>query len=305
MDNTKQIEENNTKIKTLTEKGIAMKKRSDEIVAKMGQIDIKRQEATNKSKLELKIATLNTTLASQRLEYKEKTQLMAEIEKNKAAIAKNSEIDAKINVVDANIKAERDKRKAAEDDNKDFASETVRNNQNIATKKSYIVKIDEEQKIEKHSKLYLAMIGKDGISKMVLKNSLPVINAELNRLLSDVTDFRVEVTMNDKNDIDFLLIRDDVITRLSAASGLEKTQASLALRVVLGKMSRLSKPPFILLDEVLGTVARENYDDMKKLYDKIVEYFDFILHITHLADITDWHDSIVTVQKIDNISRIK
>ena len=305
VDNTKQIEENNTKIKTLTEKGIAMKKRSDEIVAKMGQIDIKRQEATNKSKLELKIATLNTTLASQRLEYKEKTQLMAEIEKNKAAIAKNSEIDAKINVVDANIKAERDKRKAAEDDNKDFASETVRNNQNIATKKSYIVKIDEEQKIEKHWKLYLAMIGKDGISKMVLKNSLPVINAELNRLLSDVTDFRVEVTMNDKNDIDFLLIRDDVITRLSAASGLEKTQASLALRVVLGKMSRLSKPPFILLDEVLGTVARENYDDMKKLYDKIVEYFDFILHITHLADITDWHDSIVTVQKIDNISRIK
>jgi hypothetical protein len=76
--------------------------------------------------------------------------------------------------------------------------------------------------------------------------------------------------MNDKNDIDFLLIRDNTITRLSGASGLEKTQAALALRVVLGKMSRLSRPPFILLDEVLGTVAKENYDDMKLLYEKIV-----------------------------------
>ena len=149
------------------------------------------------------------------------------------------------------------------------------------------------------------MIGKDGISKMVLRNTLPIINTELNRLLGDVTDFRVEVVMNEKNDVDFLLIRNETVTRLSAASGLEKTQSALALRVVLGKMSKLSRPPFILLDEVLGTVASENYDDMRKLYNKITEYYDFILHITHINEIADWHDSIVTVQKIDNISRIK
>jgi DNA repair exonuclease SbcCD ATPase subunit len=149
------------------------------------------------------------------------------------------------------------------------------------------------------------MIGKDGISKMVLKNTLPIINCELNRLLNDVADFSVEITMNDKNDIDFLLTRDGIITRLSAASGLEKTQASLALRVVLGRLSKLSMPPFILLDEVLGTVAKENYDDMKKLYDKIAEYYDFVLHITHISDIADWHNTIITVKKEDNISSIK
>jgi DNA repair exonuclease SbcCD ATPase subunit len=149
------------------------------------------------------------------------------------------------------------------------------------------------------------MIGKDGISKMVLRNTLPIINNELNKLLSDVSDFRVEIVMNDKNDVDFLLVRDETITRLSAASGLEKTQAALALRVVLGHMSKLSRPPFILLDEVLGTVAKENYDDMKKLYDKITEYYDFILHITHISDIVDWHDSIVTVKKVNNISSVK
>ena len=150
------------------------------------------------------------------------------------------------------------------------------------------------------------MIGKDGISKMVLRNTLPIINNELNRLLSDVSDFKVEISMNDKNDVEFLLIRDDIVTKLSAASGLEKTQSALALRVVLGNMSKLSKPPFILLDEVLGTVAKENYDDMKKLYDKITEYFDYILHITHIVDITDWHSGgIITVKKENNISSLK
>jgi DNA repair exonuclease SbcCD ATPase subunit len=150
------------------------------------------------------------------------------------------------------------------------------------------------------------MIGKDGISKMVLRNTLPIINSELNRLLGDVSDFRVEIVMNDKNDIDFLLIRDNIITKLSAASGLEKTQSALALRVILGNLSKLSKPPFILLDEVLGTVAKENYDDMKKLYDKITEYFKFVLHICHLPELVDWHNGgIITVKKENNISSLK
>jgi hypothetical protein len=85
---------------------------------------------------------------------------------------------------------------------------------------------------------------------------------------------------------------------------LEKTQAALALRVVLGRLSKLSRPPFILLDEVLGTVAKENYDDMKKLYDKITEYYDFVLHICHID--LDWYNegNIVTIVKKDNISHI-
>ena len=146
------------------------------------------------------------------------------------------------------------------------------------------------------------MIGKDGISKMVLRNTLPIINNELNRLLGDVSDFKVEIVMNDKNDVDFLLIRDEVVTKLSAASGLEKTQAALALRVILGNMSKVSRPPFILLDEVLGTVAKENYDDMKRLYDKIVEYYKFVLHICHID--LDWYNgNIITVKKENNICK--
>jgi DNA repair exonuclease SbcCD ATPase subunit len=305
VDNSEQIAANLAEINAHTQNGISMKKRSEELVKLMDVIEQLRIRANKKTQLELKIGALKVEIANKRAEYKEKNQILKEIQKNKDAITKNSELDAQINVVSANISTLENAKRTALTNISSYEKEIVRNNENIALKKGYLVKIVEERKTEKYWKLYLQMIGKDGIGKMVLRNTLPIINNELNRLLSDVSDFRVEIVMNDKNDVDFLLVRDETITRLSAASGLEKTQAALALRVVLGSMSKLSRPPFILLDEVLGTVAKENYDDMKKLYDKITEYYDFILHITHISDIVDWHDSIVTVKKVDNISSVK
>lgn len=305
IDNSAEIAVNLKEIEKYTANGIMMKKRSDELVAAMNEIEGLRQKSNKKTQVELKIAALKTDIANKRIVYKEKTQLLNDIQKNKEAIIKNSQIDASINVITTNINVTEGLKRTAIANVNSIEKDIIRNNESITLKKSYLLKIAEERKIERYWKLYLQMIGKDGISKMVLRNTLPIINSELNRLLGDVTDFRVEVIMNEKNDVDFLLIRNDTITRLSAASGLEKTQSALALRVVLGKMSKLSRPPFILLDEVLGTVASENYDDMKKLYIKISEYFSFILHITHIDALTDWHDSIITVTKINNISSIK
>lgn len=305
VDNSSIIEENKKKIQSFTNEGIEAKKRLDEVEKLLSDIEEKRKQSQEKSKLELRIATIKSDITSMRLEYKEQDQLLKDVNKSKDAITKNGEIDAQINVIDTNIRTEESIKKTATATISNNEKEIARIVETIAQKKSFIVKIDEERKTEKYWKLYLQMIGKDGISKMVLRNTLPIINGELNRLLNDVSDFTIEITMNEKNDIDFLLIRDGIVTRLSAASGLEKTQASLALRVILGRLSKLSRPPFILLDEVLGTVAKENYDDMKKLYDKISEYYEFILHITHLTEIVDWHEQIVTVKKVDNISSIK
>lgn len=304
VDNSEMINSNNDKIAKLTDEGIKMKKRNDEIATIMGSIANKRAQYLEKSKLEIRLATINADLSTQRAEYKEKKTLLKNIKDNEEAIKSNNAIDTKVNILNEKIKVEEGIKKDKESTNSENERVIAKNEELIAMKNSYIKKIEDEVKTEKTWKLYLQMIGKDGISKMVLRNTLPIINNELNRLLSDVTDFDVEITMNDKNDIDFLLHRDGVVTRLAAASGLEKTQAALALRVVLGKMSRLSRPPFILLDEVLGTVAKENYDDMKKLYDKIVSEYEFVLHICHID--LDWYNdgNVITVCKRNNLSSI-
>ena len=139
---------------------------------------------------------------------------------------------------------------------------------------------------------------------MVLRQALPLINSELARLLEDVCDFDVEVTIDDYNDVAFNIVRDGVVGNLNSGSGYEKTAASIALRAVLGKISTMPKPSFIVLDEVLGGVAEENYDNIKKLYDRILPDYSHVFHITHLQQLEDWAQQTITVKKENNISRV-
>lgn len=305
VDNTSKIQENENTIKALTEEGVALKAKNDANDAYIAKMDEIRKTVNERNRTQIKISALNNDRMSHRQQYLDYKRTMDDLLRNKAAIEENNRIDASINVVDENIRAEMNIKSTAEYNIASFRATVKNNNEKITEKKTIIVRIDEERKTEKNWKTYLQLIGKNGIGKMVLRNTLPIINGELSRLLSDVADFNVEVTINEKNDVEFWLIRDSVRTRLSAASGLERTEAALALRVVLGKMSRLSRPPFILLDEILGTVAKESYDNMKKLYDKVVKSYDFVLHITHL-DLEEWHDGgVIVVEKVNNISRIK
>jgi DNA repair exonuclease SbcCD ATPase subunit len=149
------------------------------------------------------------------------------------------------------------------------------------------------------------MIGKNGISKLVLTSVIPIINYELQRLIDDVCDFELELSMNDKNEVEFLIIKNGVEKKLKSGSGFESTVASLALRCVLGRISTLPKPNVIVFDEVLGKVADVNLDNVKMFFDKIKTMYDIILFITHNPIAQDWADKIITVTKKDDISSLK
>jgi DNA repair exonuclease SbcCD ATPase subunit len=175
---------------------------------------------------------------------------------------------------------------------------------NIATKSKLIDTIKKEEEIERIFKVYIDLVGKKGISKLVLRSVLPIINSEVQRLLEDVCDFEVEIFMDDKNDVQFLINKDDTSKQLKSASGFEKTAASLALRGILGKLSTLPMPNFITFDEVMGKVAPENIEKLKALFDKIKDMYEIVFLITHNDLIKDWSSNIVTVVKENNISRI-
>jgi DNA repair exonuclease SbcCD ATPase subunit len=149
-------------------------------------------------------------------------------------------------------------------------------------------------------------VGKDGIIKLVLKESLPIINNEISRSLNGLCDFETVLDVNEKNDVVINLVRDGVIMDLTvAASGFEGTIASLALRSALASISSISKPNFIVLDEVTATVSSDNLENIHELYKRIVGNYDFIINITHNENIHDWHNHVITVTKTDNISKIE
>ena len=176
----------------------------------------------------------------------------------------------------------------------------------IKTNMSNIIKISEEQEKEKIHKIYLEVYGKNGISKMIMKTMMPLINSELQRLMEDSSYFKLEIRISDKNEVEFLMIDNGTgIEKLMASgSGYERTIASLALRSVLSKICSLPKPNVIVFDEVFGKISNENLEMVSEFFVKIKEYFEKIFLITHNPMVNQWADSVVKIRKEDNISKV-
>jgi len=167
-----------------------------------------------------------------------------------------------------------------------------------------IKRIEVESEQEKIYKIYLEIYGKNGISKMIMKTMMPLINSELQRLLEDSCHFRLEIRINDKNEVDFVMIDNNtqVEKNMVSGSGYERTSASLSLRAVLSKICSLPKPNIIVFDEVFGKISNDNLDMVSDFFTKIKEYFEKIFVITHNPLVTNWADTIIKIRKEDNIS---
>ena len=135
---------------------------------------------------------------------------------------------------------------------------------------------------------------------------IPLINSELQRLLEDSSHFRLEVRINDKNEVDFIMVDNNtqVEKNIASGSGYERTIASLALRSVLSKICSLPKPNIIVFDEVFGKISNDNLDMVSEFFTKIKEYFEKIFVITHNPMVTNWADSVIKVRKEENISYV-
>jgi len=179
-------------------------------------------------------------------------------------------------------------------------NEKIKNNLNM------IIKISEEEEKEKLYKIYLETFGKNGISKIIMKTMMPLINSELQRLMEDSSFFRLEVRINDKNEVDFIMIDNGtgIEKLMSSGSGYERTISSLALRSVLSKICSLPKPNIVVFDEVFGKVSNENLDMVLEFFVKIKDYFEKIFVISHNPMINQFADTIIKIKKEDNISKV-
>ena len=169
-----------------------------------------------------------------------------------------------------------------------------------------IVKIKEEESKDKIYKMYLESYGKNGVSKIIMRTMMPLINSELQRLMEDSCYFKLEIRINDKSEVEFVqLDNNNGIEKLMVSgSGFEKTIASLALRSVLSKVCSLPKPNVVVFDEVFGKISNDNLEMVSEFFMKIKDYFDKVFIIVHNPLISNWSDSIVKINKENNISKV-
>jgi DNA repair exonuclease SbcCD ATPase subunit len=246
------------------------------------------------------------TIDSYKLKIENLKTKLTEYDKLQSKIKENERIDtmlikAKIRLDELDLQKRQQERVINENENQitNF-QEKIKNNLNN------IIKISEEQDKEKIHKIYLEAYGKNGISKIIMKTMMPLINSELQRLMEDSGHFRLEIRINDKNEVDFIMIDNStgIEKLMSSGSGYERTIASLALRSVLSKICSLPKPNVIVFDEVFGKISNDNLDMVSEFFIKIKEYFEKIFVITHNPMVSQWADNVVKVKKIDNISHV-
>jgi DNA repair exonuclease SbcCD ATPase subunit len=276
-----------------------LKQQSEQFDALRTEFDTYERNKLRKSRYELEVE-------QKQLEISNKQLRLDRYDDNKKKLEENQKIDAevialrtKIDTANAdirvtNITIERHKSNI----------ETIK--EKIGVNNDLIVKIKGEEELGNTFKTYLTIYGKNGISKLIMKNMIPLLNQELYRLLVDSCHFILELNVNDKNEVEFLMIDTEtrVVKPLNSGSGYEKTISSLALRSVLTKISSLPKPNIVVMDEVFGKVADENLEMVGEFFKKIKDYFEHIIVISHNPLIRNWSDNIIMIKKEENISSI-
>ena len=252
-----------------------------------------------KEKYELTLEADGLKLANAEGKLERYHQVQTKIEKNKS-------IEEQI--IKANIRIDEIEREKTSHTSKISSNKTMIQNceRDVKTRQDIITQIASEFEKEKIYKTYLEIFGKNGISKMIMKTMTPLINDELQRLLQDSAFFKLEVRINDKNEVEFMMIDNGtgVEKLMASGSGFERTIASLALRAVLSKVCSLPKPNIVVFDEVFGKVSNENLDMVGEFFTKIKDYFEKVFVITHNPLVSNWANSIVKINKKDNISTV-
>ena len=144
----------------------------------------------------------------------------------------------------------------------------------------------------------------NGISYEVIKSMLPVINGEIEKILSSIVDFKVFFA-DEGSKLEIYLQHPKYDPRpLSMGSGAEKTIASMAVRLALVSVSSLPKSQVFILDEPATALDAEHMEGFSRLLQMIKSQFKTVLLITHLDSLKDVVDTTIEIDKVDGYAHV-
>lgn len=136
--------------------------------------------------------------------------------------------------------------------------------------------------------LYRGFVQESGVPTLILHDKLPMIEKDVNSVLSRYTNFRIVVEFTGKRkSIEIYQVKKDEKISLGSLSGYETLITNIAFKVAIKRNCNLHCPNFIMIDEVLSSVSFENYDMLPELFELLESCYDIIFLITHIQDIKE------------------
>jgi DNA repair exonuclease SbcCD ATPase subunit len=246
------------------------------------------------------------TLEANNLKLEQSEDKLRRYEEVQDKIKKNNEIESQLVKAEMRIDELISEKRGYERTQTTNSTQIENLQARIEKNNETILTIAEEFEREKIYKIYLDVFGKNGITKVIMKTMMPLINSELQRLLQDSCFFNLEIRINDKNEVDFIMIDNGtgIEKPMTAGSGYEKTVGALAIRAVLAKVCSLPKPNISVYDETWGKVSNDNLEMVGDFFMKLKDYFEKIFVISHNPLISNWADNVVHITKTENVSKV-
>jgi DNA repair exonuclease SbcCD ATPase subunit len=272
----------------------------------------KLQEAKEKEdKLDREISQLHNQLSTKETEEvrleSQLTQLEKLIEeyvKNEEQIKKNNEIRKEIQLVEQDIQ---NSKKYIQDTDEQILSLNGKISSLQSQRQSIRDRINEVKDLEEQQRLYeyyLNSLSRDGVSYELISKTLPMIEGEVNNILSQIVEFGMQLEMDGKN-INAHIVYDDQRWSLELCSGMERFISGLAIRIALINISNLPRPNFLVIDEGFGTLDNENLTSLYMLFSYLKTQFDFVMVISHIDSMRDVVDTLMEIKKEDGFSKVK
>jgi DNA repair exonuclease SbcCD ATPase subunit/DNA repair exonuclease SbcCD nuclease subunit len=151
---------------------------------------------------------------------------------------------------------------------------------------------------------YMRCMHPNGISYEIIKKKLPVINAEIAKVLSNIVEFEVFFE-DDGTKLNVFIKHPKYDARpIEMGSGAEKTIAAMAIRLALLQVSNLPKCNFMVMDEPGTALDSDNMEGFIRILDMVKSYYDVVLLISHMDALKDIADTIITIDKKDGYAYV-
>jgi DNA repair exonuclease SbcCD ATPase subunit len=159
-------------------------------------------------------------------------------------------------------------------------------------------------KYEMYSEISNIIETKNGLVNHIMNDIVLVqVESKVNKLLTVLTDFTIELEYNNKR---IIVYKVEGKHKLKASSlcGFERFVCNMVFRVVFNQINCKVKCDFLIIDEGFSCCDQDNLIRLKALFDVIREKYSWCLVITHLEMIKDYFDEMLNIEKVGGKSSI-
>lgn len=154
------------------------------------------------------------------------------------------------------------------------------------------------------STYYSCLDPRKGIPKIIIENTCKILTKQCNVILQEISDFQVDFALEkkSKNNYSVCIYTIDKLNKNSKipavmSSGFQKFLIDLIMRIILNKISSISNPNILFVDEGFGCLDKYNFINVASILQKIKHHYETLFIITHLDELKSYCDLSISITK--------